>query len=275
MKELSYYTGRIMELVENFAPKLLLALVTLIIGTIFIRKLSRLLTRYLKKKSDDLTLITFLCSLLKVMLFVILFIAVAGIVGIQTTSLITVMGAAGLAIGLALQGSLANFAGGVLILFFRPFKVGDVIEAQGYIGKVYEIQIFNTILKTFDNRRIILPNGTLANNPILNITHEEKRRIDMEFGISYSDDFNKAKSILIDLIKADERIINDPEEPFVALKELGDSAVIFVVRAWCMAENYWNIYFEMQEKVKTAFDRESISIPFPQRDVHVYNENKK
>ena len=260
------------DMVLPFIPKLALGILTLIVGAILIKKVVKLLKRFLSKKSEDQSLTSFLTSFLRVALYIVLLIAVAGILGIETTSLIAVLGAAGLAIGLALQGSLSNFAGGVLILFFKPFRVGDVIEAQGFTGKVNEIQIFNTVLKTFDNRTIILPNGSLANNPVMNITLEKDRRVDMEFGISYKDDFRKAKEIIMDIVRADERITDQPDPPFIALKTLGDNAVILVLRVWCEADNYWNIYFEMQEKVKLAFDAEAISIPFPQRDVHIYNE---
>ncbi|MGF1637177.1 MAG: mechanosensitive ion channel family protein, partial [Cyclobacteriaceae bacterium] len=150
---------------------------------------------------------------------------------------------------------------------------GDVVDTNGFLGKVHEIQIFNTVIKTFDNRRIILPNSAISNNPITNITAEETRRVDMEFSISYSDDIMKTKEILLELISADERIINDPAEPFVAFREMADSALIFVVRAWCNKDDYWGIYFSMQEKVKQRFDAEGISIPFPQRDVHLYNHS--
>lgn len=272
MKDFSVYTEKITDLVIGYTPKLFLAIATLLIGLLLIKKIIGVLNKHLNKKTDDPTLVKFLSSLLKVLLYVILLISIAGIVGVQTTSFIAVLGAAGLAIGLALQGSLANFAGGVLILLFKPYKVNDIIEAQGYIGRVDDIQIFNTILKTPDNRTIILPNGKLANNAITNINHESKRRVDLEYGIGYTDDVAKAKQIINDLLLADERVLSDPSAPFVALKELGDSAVIIVVRAWCQTSDYWGIYFDMQEKVKASFDKEGISIPFPQRDIHIYNE---
>ena len=161
---------------------------------------------------------------------------------------------------------LFYFAGGVLILLFRPFKVGDVIEAQGFTGIVKVIQIFNTVMNTFDNKRIIIPNGAISSGPITNYTAEDIRRVDMEFGIGYGDDIKKAKKVLSDLIAAETRILHEPAEPFLALKELGESSVNFVIRVWAKAEDYWGIYFDMQENVKLTFDKEGISIPFPQRD---------
>ena len=175
-------------------------------------------------------------------------------------------------VGLALQGSLGNFAGGVLILMFKPFKVGDVIDAQGFLGSVTGIQIFNTIIHTPDNKKIIIPNGALSSGPITNYSAEEKRRVDLLFGIGYGDDIKKAKVILSKIIAEDSRIVNDPAEPFIAVKELADSSVNIVVRVWANAGDYWGIYFDMQEKVKLTFDKENISIPFPQRDVHMFQE---
>lgn len=263
---------KLVELATTYIPKVLLALLTLFIGHLVIRGLLRSIRKVSTKRNFDETLQKFLVSLLKALLYAVLVISVAGMVGIQTTSFVAILGAAGLAIGLALQGSLSNFAGGVLILIFKPFKVGDVIDAQGHLGIVDEIQIFTTILKTFDNKVIIIPNGALANGTITNITKEETRRVDMSFGISYDDDIDKAKQILTDLIKADERVINEPAEPFIVMNELGDSSVNFVVRAWCKAADYWGIYFDMLEKVKKTFDKEGISIPYPQQDVHLYQK---
>lgn len=200
-----------------------------------------------------------------------LVISVVTILGISTTSFVAIIGAAGLAVGLALQGGLANFAGGVLILIFKPFKVGDVLEAQGYTGKVHEIQVFNTILKTPDNKTIIIPNGGLSNGSMVNYSTEPTRRVDMTFGIGYSDDIAKAKSVLQKLIDSDSRILKDPA-PMIVVSELADSSVNFAVRTWCNAADYWGIFFDMQEKVKLEFDKENISIPYPQTDVHVISQ---
>jgi len=199
---------------------------------------------------------------------VALFISVAGMVGIEMTSFIAILGAAGLAVGLALQGTLQNFAGGVMILLFKPFKVGDVLEAQGYVGSVKEIQIFNTIMATPDNKIIIIPNGSLANSSMTNYSTMDTRRVDFSFGIGYDDDFDKAKEIIKGLIDADERILKDPA-PFVRVGELADSSVNITTRVWVNAPEYWNVHFDMIENVKRSFDKEKISIPYPQMDVHL------
>ncbi len=254
-------------MIMAYAPKVVLALVTLLIGLWLIKRLVGALETRLAAK--DPTLSKFLCGLIGVTLKILLLISVASMVGIATTSFIAVMGAAGLAVGLALQGSLANFAGGVLILIFKPFRVGDVIEAQGYLGTVVEIQILYTILNTFDNRRIVIPNGNLSNASLINLSAYDTRRCDMSFGIGYGDDIGKAKAIIQRLIDADPRALKDPA-PMVVVGGLGESSVDFTVRVWLKASDYWPLYFDMQENVKNAFDAEGISIPFPQRDVHLY-----
>ena len=224
--EASKYIEIVFEALLNYGPKVLLAIFTLIIGLWIIKKLVNKTNASFSAKADP-SLASFMSSLVSVLLKLMLFIAVASMVGIQTTSFIAVLGAAGLAVGLALQGSLANFAGGVLILLFKPFKVGDFIDAQGYMGTVKEIQIFNTILKTPDNKTIILPNGGLSTSSMTNFSTEPQRRVDFTFGIGYSDDIDKAKEVINGLIKADSRILNDPA-PFIAVSELAD-AYSFVV----------------------------------------------
>lgn len=199
-----------------------------------------------------------------------LLISVASMIGIETTSFIAVVGAAGLAIGLALQGSLANFAGGVLILIFKPFRVGDTIEAEGYLGSVAEIQILYTVLNTFDNRRVVIPNGNLSNATLTNVSVYDKRRCDMTFGIGYDDDIDKAKKILQRLFEEDERSLTEPA-PRICVGGLGDNSVDLMFRPWVGTDDLWPYYWDMQEKVKKAFDEEGISIPYPQRDVHLYN----
>ena len=255
-----------MALVMTYAPKVLLAIVTLIVGMWLINRFVGVLDNKLGKK--DPTLNKFLCGLISAILKILLLISVASMVGIATTSFIAIIGAAGLAVGLALQGSLANFAGGVLILIFKPFKVGDVIDAQGYLGSVREISILYTIIDTFDNRRIIIPNGQLANSSLTNMSVYETRRCDMSFGIGYNDDIDKAKAVCKRLIEADERALKDPE-PLVVVGALGESSVDLTVRVWTKAGDLWPFYWDMHEKVKKAFDAEGISIPFPQRDVHM------
>jgi len=251
-----------------YAPKLVLAIVVLVIGWWLVGMAVRMLKLVLGKRKIEPGVISFLSSLAGIGLKAMLLISVASMMGIATTSFIAVLGAAGLAVGLALQGSLANFAGGVLILLFKPFKVGDYIDAQGHQGIVAEIQIFNTIMKSLDNKTIIIPNGKLSNDSMINYSTEPKRRVDMTFGVSYSDDIPKVRAALEALVAADTRILKDPEHQIV-LAELGDSSVNFFVRAWVKSEDYWDVYFDMHENVKKTFDAKSISIPFPQMDVHL------
>ena len=253
----------------QYAPKLLLALVTLLVGLWLINRLVAVMDAKLSKK--DPTLTKFLCGLIGITLKVLLLISVASMVGIATTSFIALIGAAGLAVGLALQGSLANFAGGVLILIFKPFKVGDAIEVNGHLGSVVEIQILYTVINTFDNRRVIMPNGDLSNATLINISANDTRRCDMSFGIGYGDDIDKAKAICRRLIESDERALSDPP-PLIVVGGLGDSSVNLTVRAWTRASDLWPFFWDMQERVKKAFDAEGVSIPFPQRDVHLYKE---
>lgn len=256
-------------MVMNYGPNLILAIATLIIGLWIIKIVVRGFDRGLERSKTDESLRRFLLSLAEIFLKAMLIISVAGMIGIEMTSFVAVLGAAGLAVGLALQGSLANFAGGVLILLFKPYKIGDFIEGAGYAGTVKEVQVFNTILKTPDNKTIIIPNGILSNASITNFSTESTRRVDMTFGIGYSDDLKQAKALLHKLLEQDSRILPDPE-PVVAVSELADSSVNFVVRAWCNSADYWGIYFDMHESVKLHFDKAGISIPFPQQDVHVY-----
>ncbi|VVT22397.1 Small conductance mechanosensitive channel [Marinobacter salarius] len=254
-------------LIMTYAPKVVLAIITLVLGLWLINRFIGVLDKKLGAK--DPTLNKFLCGLIGAILKIMLLISVASMIGIATTSFIAVIGAAGLAIGLALQGSLANFAGGVLILIFKPFKVGDTIEAQGYLGAVAEIQILYTVVNTFDNRRIVIPNGSLSNATLVNVSIYDKRRCDMTFGIHYDDDIDKAKAILKRLFDEDERSLKDPE-PRICVGSLGDNSVNLMFRAWVATDDLWPYYWDMHEKVKKAFDAEGITIPFPQRDVHVY-----
>ena len=265
----SKYLEIIFEALISYGPKVILAIVTLIIGLWLIGKVVKRTGQHFSNKADP-TLGAFMSSLISITLKVMLFIAVASMIGIQTTSFIAVLGAAGLAIGLALQGSLANFAGGVLILFFKPYKVGDVIEAQGHIGVVKEIQIFNTILTTADNRIVIIPNGALSNSSMININQQPTRRIDFSFGIGYGDSIDNAKAVLQKLVDAETRILKDPGN-LIAIEALADSSVNIKVRVWVNTPDYWGVHFAMIEAVKKAFDAEGISIPFPQRDVHIHN----
>tara|TARA_Y100000994_G_scaffold231272_1_gene217547 strand:+ start:296 stop:1150 length:855 start_codon:yes stop_codon:yes gene_type:complete len=265
--DLSELTEKAIALVMTYTPKLLLAIVTLVVGLWLVNRFVRLLDHRLGKK--DPTLNKFLCGLISAVLKVMLLISVASMIGIETTSFIAVVGAAGLAIGLALQGSLANFAGGVLILIFKPFKVGDTIEAEGHLGSVAEIQILYTVLNTFDNKRIVIPNGSLSNATLINVSVYDKRRCDMTFGIGYDDDIDKAKKVLQRLFEEDERSLTEPA-PRICVGGLGDNSVDLMFRPWVATDDLWPYYWDMQEKVKKAFDEEGISIPYPQRDVHLY-----
>ncbi|MEO9477563.1 MAG: mechanosensitive ion channel domain-containing protein [Cyclobacteriaceae bacterium] len=260
-----------MEYVMEYGPKLVLAILTLIIGLWIINIITKTLGKVMTKRNFDPSLTPFLKTLFSVLLKVMLLISVVGMVGIQVTSFVAVLGAAGLAVGLALQGTLQNFAGGVIILLLRPFKVGDVVDAKGYLGTVKEIQIFYTIVNTFDKKVVYLPNGSLANSELTNLSQEDVRRTDWTFGIGYGDDSDKAKEVLWKLLNEDERILKDPE-PFVAMHSLGDSSVNFVVRAWTQASDLWPVHFDMNEKVYKTFAKEGLSIPFPQMDVHVHNQ---
>jgi len=269
IEKIEHYVQMLGEMGLQFGVQFLLAVVVYLAGNFIIKRILSLVELGLSKKKVEVTLHRFLLSILTALLKAIQIIIFASMIGIQTASLIAVLGAAGLAIGLALQGSLANFAGGVLILLFRPFKNGDAIKAQGYVGLVEEIQIFNTILKTFDNQRIIIPNGLLSNGCVTNINVNGTRRVDMVFAIGYDDDISTAKTLLRSLLEADERVLKDKAID-IWVGEHGDSSVNLFVRPWTTAEDYWGVYFDMMEKVKVEFDKANISIPFPQRDVHMH-----
>lgn len=262
---------KITEIALAYGPKLIFAIITLIIGLWIIKLINNAIKRSMERSGMDTTLRSFLTPLISILLKVLLVVSVISMVGVEMTSFVAILAAAGFAIGMALSGSLQNFAGGVMIVIFKPFKVGDFIQAQGFMGTVREIQIFNTILKTPDNKTIIIPNGGLSTGPMTNFSAEQQRRVDFTFGIGYGDDIDKARNVIKGLIAADERILKDPE-PFIAVSALGDSSVDFAVRVWVDAANYWGVFFDMTENVKKAFDKEGVSIPFPQRDVHIYQE---
>jgi small conductance mechanosensitive channel len=217
----------------------------------------------------DETLVSFIVNLTYIVLMTFIIIAALGQLGVQTASFVAVLGAAGLAVGLALQGSLANFAAGVLMIIFKPFKVGDFIEAGGTSGVVEEIGIFTTELKSPDNKKVIIPNAKVTGDNIVNYTAKDKRRVDIIAGVSYEDDLDKVRKVLEEIITDDERILEDPS-PTIGVLELADSSVNFVVRPWVKTADYWDVFFSTQEKIKKRFDAEGITIPFPQRDVHVY-----
>ncbi len=267
--EASILAEQAAKLLIGYAPQLLLAVVTLLAGIWLVNRFVGLIRLGMARRVVDPTLVGFACSVANIGLKALLLISVASMIGIQTTSFIAVLGAAGLAIGLSLQGSLGNLAGGVMLLSFRPFRVGDFIEAQGVSGTVSEIQIFNTVIRTADNKTIIVPNGAMSNGIITNYSLQETRRVDMSFGIGYDDDIRKARGVLNDLIVREPRILDDPA-PLVAVGSLGDSSVNFTLRAWVKSADYWGVFFDMQERVKLAFDEAGISIPYPQRDVHLH-----
>jgi small conductance mechanosensitive channel len=251
-----------------YAPKLILSILTLLVGLWIISGISKLVKASMERSKVDPTLIPFMGSLVSWLLKVLLFISVASMVGVATTSFIAVLGAAGLAIGLALQGSLANFAGGVLIMIFKPYKVGDLIESQGHLGVVKEVQIFNTILLSPQSKRIIIPNGSTSNGSVVNYTIEGKIRVDLTVGVSYDADIDQTKAVLMDVLVNNDKVMQEPA-PFVGLLEMADSSVNFVVRPHCLPEHYWDVYFDVNEAVKKALDKNAITIPFPQRDVHL------
>lgn len=248
----------------------LTAIVIFYAGRWVINIVMRGLRTVLQKQQIDKTLETFVCNLVRIVLLVFVIVAAISALGIQTTSFIAVLGAAGLAVGLALQGSLSNFASGVLIVLFRPYKVGDFVEAAGISGSVEEVQILTTVLKTGDNKRVIVPNSQIMDSIITNYSANDTRRVDMVIGVSYSDDPDKVRQTLKELVAAEDRILDEPACT-IAVSELGDSSVNFVVRPWVATADYWGVMFDMTEAVKKRFDEEGISFPFPQRDVHVYN----
>ena len=265
------YFAQFGDLIIAYGGTVLLAIIFLIVGLWIIKRIIRVVGKTMDKRGVDASLQPFLKSLIGALLKVMLIISVISMLGVEMTSFIAVLGAAGLAVGLALQGSLANFAGGVLILLLKPFKVGDFIDTGSHSGTVREIQIFYTYITTTTNQEIIVPNGDLSNNAVKNYSFHDTRRIDFTFGIGYDDNIDQAKEILMKLITAEEHVMKDPA-PVVFIENLNDSSVDFRVRAWSKSSDYWGIVNSMSEKVKKSFDSAGVSIPFPQRDIHVYNE---
>ena len=257
------------QLLTVYGLKILAALLIFVLGRWVARRITRLVMRLLRKNKVDETLVGFLENVFYYSLLVLVIIAAAAQLGINTASLLTVVGAAGLAVGLALKDSLSNIASGVILVLFRPFRVGDFVEAGGVTGKVHQIQIFNTVLNTADNRRVIVPNSSITTGTITNVTANPTRRVDLVMGIGYDDDIPGAKAVIAEVLSAEERILKDPV-PVVAVHELADSSVNLVVRPWVRAEDYWSVYWTLTEEIKLAFDREGISIPFPQRDIHMF-----
>lgn len=265
------YSHTMVELAAQYGPKLILALVVLFIGLRMIKWATSLLQLVFEKRKVDDTLRPFVTNLLNVVLKAMLFISVASMIGIETTSFVAIIGAAGLAVGLALQGTLANFAGGVLILLFKPFKVGDLIDAQGHFGEVSEIQIFVTKIITPQNKLAIVPNGAISNGSLTNVTALGKLRVDLTIGIAYDSDIKKAREVLMAVMEKDEKVLKDPA-PLVAVSELADSSINLAVRPWATPGDYWDVYFGTLENCKVALDEAGITIPFPQRDVHMISK---
>jgi len=258
-----------MEYAVPWLVNITLALLVFVLGRWIARLLAGVAGRLMERAGLDAMLSGFVCSILNALLLLMVIIAALDQLGVDTTSFIALIGAAGLAVGLALQGSLQNFASGVLLIIFRPFKVGDFIEAAGVSGVVEEIGIFSTRMKTGDNREIIVPNGSIYAGTITNNSARDTRRIDLVFGIGYDDDLKQAKGIIQRLVEADERILSEPK-PLIAVAELADASVNFVVRPWVKSGDYWAVRFSLIENVKLAFDKAGISIPYPQMDVHVH-----
>ena len=272
IENLQSYWDKGADLIIERGPKIILAIIVLIIGLRLIKFAIKILNKGFEKRDIDPTLRPFISNLLSWGLKVLLFVSVAGMIGIANTSFVAIIGAAGLAIGFALQGTLANFAGGVLILIFKPFKVGDLIEAQGYLGVVEEIEIFVTKILTPDNRLVILPNGALSNGSMKNLTAKGEVRVDLTVGIAYDEDIKAARKLLLEVMEKHDKVLKDPE-PMVGVAELADSAINLAVRPWCHPDDYWDVYFEVLEGSKEALDQAGITIPFPQRDVHLYQHN--
>ena len=262
MEKLNLYLEKLIKLIVEYSPKIITALVILIVGLWLAKIITKYVQKLMIKRGMDETLTKFLSDLVNWTLKALLFVTVISQLGVPATSFVAILGAASLAVGLALQGSLANFAGGALIMIFKPFKVGDLIEAQGELGVVKEIQIFVTKLLNPQNKLIIIPNGTLSNGNITNYTEEGKLRIDLTFGASYDSDIKQTKDVLLEVLTSNEKVLKDPA-PTVNVSELADSSVNFAVRPWVKPEHYWDVYFETTENVKKALDKAGIEIPYP------------
>ena len=267
---MDFNSEELMALARDYGIRLIQAIVVVVIGMWIAKAITKAVKKTMQKREVDPSLQPFLGGLIGTLLKVMVYITAISMLGVEMTSFVAILGAAGFAIGMALSGTLSNFAGGVMILIFKPFRVGDFIDAQGHMGTVNEIQIFNTILKTPDNKTIIIPNGGLSTGSMTNFSTEKLRRVDMTFGIGYGDSISKAKEVMMELIETDNRILKDPA-PFVRVSELGDSSVNFAVRLWCSGADYWDVYFDMNEKVYETFAERGLNIPYPQMDVHVHN----
>jgi small conductance mechanosensitive channel len=256
------------DLLVQYGVNIISAVLILFIGNIIVKAVANSVSKVLEKKNMDKAVVEFVHGLVRYLLFVIVLIAALGRVGVQTASVVAVIGAAGLAVGLALQGSLSNFAAGVLIVAFRPFKSGDYVEIGGVAGSVEAIQIFQTVLKTPDNKMVVVPNSGVIGSPITNYSRHETRRVDLVIGVSYSADLKQTKQVIRDVLEKDTRILKDPDIQ-IGVLALADSSVNFVVRPWCKTADYWDVYFDSTQAIKEALDEAGIEIPFPQMDVHL------
>ena len=259
---------KLIEWGSTFGIKLIAAIAILVIGRIIAKGIRKLIVKVMDKRKVDKTISSFISSLAFSVLLVFVILAALSQLGIQTTSFMAVIGAAGLAIGLALQGSLSNFASGFLIILFKPFKVGDYVEAGGVSGTISKISVFTTEINSVDNKKIIVPNSQIMNGTITNYTAEKTRRVDLVLGVSYESDLKKVKDILMGIIQKHKLILKDPE-PFVRLAEMAESSLNFKVRVWTKTEDYWTVYFDLTEQAKEEFDKNGLNIPFPQMDVHL------
>ena len=258
---------RLFEEGSQLGITLVKALIVFLVGRILINMLNKLVRRILARRQIDPSIRTFASSLVNVVLTILLIVSVVGALGVQTTSFAALLASAGVAIGMALSGNLSNFAGGLVILLFKPYKVGDYIEAQGSGGVVREIQIFHTVLTTPDNKAVYIPNGSLSSGMVTNFSREQTRRVDWVFGVEYGSNFEQVKQCLLRILEADDRILKDPQ-PFIVLGALADSSVNLTVRVWVKSADYWDVYFQTIETVYTTFNKEGIGFPFPQLTVH-------
>jgi small conductance mechanosensitive channel len=263
---------KIIDGLATYGLKILAAVIILVVGLWLAKTIKNLFVKTLQKREVDAPLVGFFSSLIHGGIVIFVVIAAISKLGVQTTSFVAVIGAAGLAVGLALQGSLSNFASGVLLILFKPFKAGDFVKAGGEAGVIVEVGILTTEMKTPDNIQIIMPNSSIMGGSITNVSAHPTRRVDMTVGVGYGDDLNKAKKIMEDLLAADERVLKDPAVT-IAVANLGDSSVDFVVRPWVKSADYWAVKFDFTKAVKEKYDAEGVSIPFPQRDIHVFQEN--
>jgi len=271
--DLGFDWNQLLELAQtkgiDFGINLAIAIAIFYVGKFVISLVVRGIRKVMRRQEVEKTLETFICNLVRMVLLVVVIIAAIGQLGIETTSFIAIFGAAGLAVGLALQGSLSNFAAGVLIVLFRPYKVGDFVEAAGIAGTIEQVQILTTVLKTGDNKQIIIPNGQIMDSIITNFSANDTRRVDMVIGVSYEDDLDKVRSTIKELVAAEDRILDEPACT-IAVSALADSSVNFVVRPWVKTPDYWGVMFDLTEAIKKRFDEEGISFPFPQQDVHLH-----